>query len=100
MQDFLNDYFQKNVAEIRKTKKVLLMPDDASPDSSLAAPWIIKNFHGIHGIDSVCFARHCEEHLNRIIRCNLPQEISLNFTILMLIKSVCHQIPPFFDHVP
>ena len=30
MQDFLNDYFQKNVAGIRKTKKVLLMPDDAS----------------------------------------------------------------------
>jgi hypothetical protein len=51
MQDFLNDYFQKNVAEIRKTKKVLLMPDDASPDSSLAAPWIIKNFHGFHGIE-------------------------------------------------
>ena len=79
MQDFLNDYFQKNVAESRKTKKVLSMPDDASPDSSLAAPWIIKNFHGFHGIDSVCFARHCEEHLNRIVRCNLPQLNQLEF---------------------
>ena len=68
-QDFLNDYFQKNVAEIRKTKKALSMPNDASPDSSLAAPWIIiKNF-----------ARHCEEHLNRIIRCNLPQLNQLEF---------------------
>lgn len=46
VQDFLNDYLQKNVNEIRKTKKVLVMPDDAPPDSSLAAPWIIKNFHG------------------------------------------------------
>jgi hypothetical protein len=44
MQDFLNDYFMKNVSEIRKTKKVLAMPDDSSPDSSLAAPWIIKNW--------------------------------------------------------
>ena len=51
MQDFLNDYFQKNVAEIRKTKRVLVMPDDACPDSSLAAPRILQNFHGFHGID-------------------------------------------------
>ena len=79
MQDFLNDYFQKKVAEIRKTKKVLSMPDDASPDSSLAAPWTIKNFHGFHGIDSVCFARHCEEHLNTIVRCNLPPLNQLQF---------------------
>ena len=43
------------------------------------APWTIKNFHGFHGIDSVCFARHCEEHLNRIIRCNLPQLNQLEF---------------------
>ena len=45
------------------------MPNDASPDSSLAAPWIIiKNF-----------ARHCEEHLHRVIRCNLPQLNQIEF---------------------
>ena len=40
IQDFLNSYFTKNIDSIRKTKYVLPLGNDVSPDSSAAVPLV------------------------------------------------------------